>query len=134
MKMPAFTTVFTAFLFLAGCASDKGVERGPQGTIGYSVQVESSEPGARIEVNGDYVGVTPTAITIYGDKDGSFHNFGSQDYVIKAYPAKGGFVQTKVFHTGAWFQSQDRIPKRIYFDTSLDAVQPRERIDVNVSK
>lgn len=102
----------------SGCASSSGkVERGPGGTIGYSVEVESSTPGARIEVNDDYIGKTPLTLTIFGDRDGTFHNFGSKDYIIRAFPiATNQFIQTKVFRTGGWFSEEDRVPKRIYFD------------------
>jgi len=125
--LPLLTAVI-----LAGCASDKGVQKGPQGTIAYTIQVESSQPGVRIEVNNEDMGVTPLTLTIYGDRDGTFHNFGSGDYVIKAYPPKeGGYVQRKMFRTGGLFQPEDMIPKRIYFDTDLDTVHPRDRIDVN---
>jgi len=110
-----------AALFIAGCASNttnpQHAERGPGGTIAYKVEVESSTPGARIEVNEDYIGKTPLTLTIFGDKDGTFHNFGSKDYVIRAFPVTTNqYPQTKVFRTGGWFSEEDRIPGRIYFD------------------
>jgi hypothetical protein len=122
MQNPVFlTTVITAALFV-GCASPtpetgKPVERGPQGTIAYEVQVESNEPGVRIEANKEYVGTTPLVLKIFGDKDGTFHNFGSPNYVIQAIPVKPGQnLQTKLFHTGEAFTGEDKIPKRIFFD------------------
>jgi hypothetical protein len=111
-------------LAIAGCsttdsASPGTVERGRDGTIAYQVLVESSEPGARIEVNQEYVGDTPLTLTIYGDKDGTFHNFGSPEYVIRALPSKPGqSAQAKVFRTGKWFAPEDMIPKRIFFDVN----------------
>jgi hypothetical protein len=109
----ALTTLFV----FAGCATDShGPEKGKAGTIAYMVEVESSEPGARIEVNNDYVGKTPTSIKIFGDKDGTFHNFGSPEYKVTAYPPRAGQPQTKVFKTGGWFTPEDQIPKKIYFD------------------
>jgi hypothetical protein len=122
---PTFLTKFKfsvlgacALLIIAGCAStSQDVEKGPGGTIAYLVQVESSEPGARIEVNNDYIGKTPLKLKIFGDRDGTFHNFGSQEYVVRAFPATTNqFVQTKIFRTGGWFSQEDRIPSRIYFD------------------
>ena len=112
MALAAATTLF------AGCASTPpGTERGPDGTIAYQVQVESSDPGARIEVNNDYIGKTPLTFKVWGDKDGTFHNFGSQDYIVRAYPENTNqFVQTKIFRTGGWFSAEDKIPGRIYFD------------------
>lgn len=120
LRNPGVLLTVAAFL-CTGCASspDSRPERGPDGTVAYKVEVESSTPGARIEVNDDYIGRTPLTLTIYGDKDGTFHNFGSKDYVIRAFPvATNEFVQTKVFRTGGWFSEEDRVPKRIYFDLS----------------
>lgn len=97
-------------------------EKGPQGTVAFLVKVEASEPGVRIEANGDSIGTAPLTLKIYGDKDGTFHNFGSPDYILKAYPAKPGQrVQTKTFGTGAWFGREDRIPSTIYFDMNLES-------------
>jgi hypothetical protein len=112
--------ILAAALVLAGCASTPpNVEKGPNGTIAYYVQVESSEPGVRLEVNNDYVGKTPMTLKIFGDKDGTFHNFGSSEYVIRAYAVNTNqFTQTKVFRTGGWFSQEDMIPHRVYFDMS----------------
>lgn len=106
-------------ILLGGCATNSTheAERGPNGTIGYHVQVESSTPGVRIEVNEEYIGKTPLTLTVFGDKDGTFHNFGTTDYVIRAFPATTNqYPQTKAFRTGGWFSQEDRIPSRIYFD------------------
>jgi hypothetical protein len=105
---------------LVGCQSTPlppGTERGPHGTISYNVLIEASEPGARIEVNGETVGSSPLHIKIFGDKDGTFHDFGSDVYVIRALPVvTNQFVQTRVFGTGRGFGPEDRIPDRVYFD------------------
>lgn len=124
MKTITLVLLGLAVTFFAGCATnDSGnIERGPDGTIASCVQIESSEPGARIEANADYVGKTPMTLKIFGDKDGTFHNFGSYDYVIKVYPVRPGQdVQTKVFKTGGWFTQEDRIPSRLLFDLDLKA-------------
>jgi hypothetical protein len=123
----------------AGCATSNSTaqkpERGPGGTIAYLVPIETNEPGVRIEVNGDYVGKTPITLKIFGDKDGTFHNFGRYEYVIKAYPVgPGQYVQTKVFRTGGWFTPEDRIPTRLYFDVGLEPSTATQKIDVNINK
>ncbi len=70
-----------------------------------------------MEANGDYVGNTPLTLKIFGDKDGTFHNFGTDDYVIRVFPVKQGqHTQTRVFRTGRWFSQEDRIPTRLFFD------------------
>src|SRR5439155_6188165 len=92
-------------------------EKGPNGTIAYLVEIESSDPGARVEANGDSVGKTPMTLKIFGDKDGTFHNFGSQQYVIQVMPVRTNqHIQTKVFRTGGWFSQEDKVPKHLYFD------------------
>jgi hypothetical protein len=116
----AFTAVSLSALLFIGCATtSSGPEKGPDGTIAYHVQIESSEPGARVEANGDYVGNTPTTLKIFGDKDGTFHNFGSSDFIIQVTPQNTNhFPQTRVFRTGGWFSQEDQIPKRLFFDTT----------------
>ena len=102
---------------LAGCdTSNSSIERGPDGTIAYHVPINSSEPGTRIEVNGESVGVTPTTLKIFGDRDGTFHNFGFDEVIVRAYPRSGGGSQSKVFHTGTISVHDDKIPEKIYFD------------------
>ena len=103
---------------LSGCESvPPNAERGPAGTIAYLVQIEASDPDVRIEANNDYVGKAPLTLKIFGDKDGTFHNFGSSEYIVRALPANTNqYIQTKVFRTGGWFSQEDKVPTRIYFD------------------
>jgi len=114
----SLTASLTAVMFLAGCQSTPpGVERGPHGTIAYDVYVDASAPGARIEADGNLVGNTPLHLKIYGDRDGTFHDFGSYQYVIRALPlATNQFAQVRTFGTGRHFAPEDRIPSQIYFD------------------
>src|SRR5713101_2505722 len=86
----------------AGCASlPPGAEPGPHGTMAYDVLVEASDPGARIEANGAIVGNTPLHLKIFGDPDGTFHDFGSYYYVVRALPlTTNQFPQIRMFQTG----------------------------------
>jgi hypothetical protein len=71
-------------------------------------------------VNGDYIGKTPVTAKVFGDPDGTFHNFGSFDFVVRAFPVRAGqHVQTKVFKTGGWWTQEDRVPGRLFFDLDL---------------
>jgi len=103
---------------LAGCESvPPGVERGPHGTIAYDVLVDASPPGAQIVANGANIGHTPIHLKIFGDKDGTFHDFGSYYYIVQALPlATNQFAQVRYFGTGRWFSREDHIPQRIDFD------------------
>ena len=108
---------------LAGCYTvPPGAERGPNGTMAYNVVIEASEPGATIEANGEDVGHTPVTLKIYGDADGTFHDFGSYYYVIQAFPVvTNQFTQTRVFRTGHLFSPEDMVPRQIYFDMNKPA-------------
>jgi hypothetical protein len=109
-----------SMLLLVGCETiPPGAERGPHNTMAYNVVIEASEPGAMIKANGQEVGKTPVTLKIYGDPDGTFHDFGSYYYVIQALPvATNQFTQTKVFRTGRGFTPEDMIPGHIHFDMS----------------
>ncbi len=116
-----FPSCVAAALLLAGCETPlpPGVQRGPNSTISYDVLVEASAPGAKIEANGELMGEAPIHLTIFGDKDGTFHDFGSYYFVVKALPVSTNqYTQTRWFHTGRLFTPEDRIPQRIYFDMS----------------
>lgn len=65
-------------------------------------------------------------LKIYGDKDGTFHNFGRYEYEVVASPVKPGQqLQRKVFKCGGWFTSEDKIPKKIFFDFGVAPEPPR---------
>ena len=61
---------------------------------------------------------------IFGNKDGTFHDFGSPYYMIRALPvATNQFVQTRLFRTGHHDRPEDYIPKQIYFDMNQHSPQ-----------
>jgi hypothetical protein len=93
--------------------------------MAYDVLVEASEPGAKIEANGQIVGDTPLRLKIFGDPDGTFHDFGSDYYVVRALPlTTNQYAQMQMFGTGRWFGPEDRVPERIVFDMNQ---KPPER-------
>jgi hypothetical protein len=104
---------------LAGCATPlpPGAEPGPNGTMAFLVPVEASDPGVTIYANGQKAGVTPVTLKIFGDPDGTFHDFGSYEFVVQAVPTRTNqFVQARIFGTGRMFAREDKIPDRIHFD------------------
>jgi hypothetical protein len=114
----AFAGGLAVIGLFAGCETiPPGAERGPNGTMAYLVQIDASEPGVRIEANRQFVGTTPLTLKIFGDPDGTFHDFGSDYYIIQAFPLQTNqFVQTATFGTGHLFGPEDRIPRQIHFD------------------
>ena len=115
-----FALMVIALPWFAGCQTaplPPGAEEGPHGTMAYDVLVEATPPGARIEANGQEVGETPLHLKIFGDRDGTFHDFGSDFYVVRALPlTTNQYPQVAMFGTGRWFGPEDRIPERISFD------------------
>jgi len=96
------------------------------------IEIISEPPGARIEVNNNYVGDAPITITLQEDGDEFTRNT-----VIRASPTEAGdYVQTKFFYAGKVtsggysFGTNDRIPSRIFFDMHLGPATPA--VDVNV--
>src|SRR4051812_48321884 len=103
MNLKFLLTAGVVALLVVGCSTPlpPGAERGPNGTMAYSVFVETSPPGARIEANGEYVGQSPVTLKIFGDPDGTFHDFGGELYEIRALPSSTNqFAQTRLFQTG----------------------------------
>lgn len=105
---------------LTGCkTSTPDSESGPDKTVAYYVKVESSEPGVTVETNSVSAGKTPLVLRILGDVPGTFHNFGSPEYTVRALPlTTNQFVQTKTFRTGKSSVPGDRIPGLIFFNMS----------------
>lgn len=119
MKRCLILAMGAALVWLAaGCvAYPPGAELGPQGTMAFDVLVDASEPGARIEVNGNLMGNTPLHLKVFGNPDGTFHDFGSYYFIVRSYPvATNQFQQIKVFWTGRDYSRHDTIPQHIYFD------------------
>jgi hypothetical protein len=118
LKTISLTASAAAALLFIGCASiPPGAERGPNGTMAYDVLIEASTPGAKVEVNGEVIGNTPVHLKVFGDPDGTFHDFGSSAYEIRALPlATNQFAQTRIFQTGHLLGPEDRVPRRVYFD------------------
>jgi hypothetical protein len=87
--------------------------------MAYNVPIDANEPGVTIRVNGQDVGKTPLTLKIFGDPDGTFHCFGSYEYVVQALPlGTNQYLQTRVFMTGKMFTPEDKIPAEIRFDMS----------------
>ncbi len=118
MKTLALAAAAIAAIVLTGCQSiPPGAEPGPHNTMAYTILIEATDPGARIEANGEFMGNTPLNLKVFGDPDGTFHDFGSLYFSIKALPiASNHFAQARFFRTGHGLTPEDRIPQRIFFD------------------
>lgn len=123
MRTLALTVAVLAAAFFTGCTTlPPGAEPGPHGTMAYTVLIEATEPGARIEANGEVMGNTPLNLKVFGDPDGTFHDFGSYYFGIRALPlSTNHFAQARYFRTGRGFTPEDRIPQKIFFDMTQPA-------------
>ena len=99
------------FLISLGCASHTHAVR-PR----LQVQIVSQPTGARIEVNGQYVGDAPISVDIEASSDGRFW----RDTIIKAYPKDTGYTQIKAFNGKSRWAISDMVPPRISFDTRTE--------------
>jgi PEGA domain len=113
---PLFRAIFpallaSAFLLFSGCASHTQAVR-PR----LKVQIVSQPTGARIEVNGQYVGDAPVSVDIEASTDGRFW----RDTIVKAYPKDTGYTQIKAFNGKSRWTISDMVPPKLFFDTRTD--------------
>jgi hypothetical protein len=102
---------------LVSCSSTPAGDKGADGTEAFYIQVQASSDGVSIETNSVFAGKAPLTLRLFGDKDGTFHNFGTPQYVVRALPGStNAFVPTQVFKTGNKSSPGDRIPGLIFFD------------------
>jgi hypothetical protein len=91
------------------------------------MRVISQPPGARIELNGGFMGETPLSIKVPCTNDERFLEF----VTIRALPTvEGHYTQTKFFSGGNTVLQNDHVPATIFFDMRLGRSNPS--IDVNV--
>jgi hypothetical protein len=104
-------------VMLASCSSTPAGDKGADGTTAFYVQVQASREGVTIETNNAFAGKAPMTLRLFGDKDGTFRNFGAPDYVVRALPGStNAFIPTQVFKTGNKSSPGDRIPGLIFLD------------------
>jgi len=91
------------------------------------MRVISQPPGARIELNGGFMGETPLSIKVPCTNDERFLEL----VTIRALPTvEGHYSQTKIFLGGNTVLRNDHVPATIFFDMRLGPSNPS--IDVNV--
>jgi hypothetical protein len=104
----------TALLFsLAGCATSDTARK--------TIDIDSNPTGARVEVNGEDLGRTPTSYTVRQNAKGNFvGGWGdSPSVAFVAFPPEGSaglYKQTKSFSPSGFMEAGDRVPAKIFFD------------------
>ena len=133
------TLSFLAFCtsgMLTGCTTHY-LHRQAEPLTTRQVEIISEPPGARIEVNDNYIGDAPITTTFRCSPDGRF----VENTMIRALPTQPGdyYVQSKLFFGGFSSYSafgndsintlNDTIPSRLYFDMRRAPVSR----DINLS-
>jgi len=108
-------------ILAGGCASDPS---NPSGLPGFTIAIDSDPRGVRVEVNNEFIGMTPTNYLVRGNADRSFNGSWVQqpNIVFTAFPphdAVGLYVQKKSFSPSAFFKQGDHIPEKLFFDMHL---------------
>jgi hypothetical protein len=102
-----------AILFHTGCASHRHTETARSRL---KLQIASQPAGAKIEINGQYVGDAPLTVDIDASNDGRFW----RDTIIKAYPADKGFTQIMAFNGKSRWAISDMVPPKLFFNTQTE--------------
>jgi hypothetical protein len=111
-------SLFSCCLVFSGCSTLQ-----PKPPPSISTDILSDPPGARIEVNGNYVGDAPVTVTLEQWADGVIK--GRQ--LVRALPKESGHYTQERELRGPEFPfdpHRDRVPTRMIFDTHLRPLQP----------
>jgi hypothetical protein len=113
--MKKILILFMPVILMTGCG----------GLTQFKVAIDSDPQGARVDVNGDYIGKTPTSCVVKGNADRSFNGSWVQgnDIVFTAtppYDETNLFTQTKMFSPSAFFKQGDHIPENMFFDMHIN--------------
>ncbi|MCP4611797.1 MAG: hypothetical protein GY845_24100 [Planctomycetes bacterium] len=134
-------TIFIVLVFVAGCgeaAKTSHINRAfldsleaGEVKIMYTTKVISDPPGARIELDDDYIGDAPLEIEWEVWSDLIF----VRDHELRALPIyQGHSTQTKYFSgsdDGKYKELYDTVPKTILFDMRLGPIPRRYEIDLD---
>ncbi len=120
--------LFVMVMLVNGCATLNSVPNGQckwnsvwGGTMcnNYEVEFVSDPPGAKIEINNNYIGETPIKQRWLG-------TYSDDDYwTVTAYPTQASqYTQTKILR-------MNNLPKRVYFNMYLGPVTPSVNVNIN---
>jgi hypothetical protein len=118
------TTCFFSLL-LCACATVPPKPEPPEAPRARAMAVHSLPTGCMVELNGEWVGITPCHVMIPADSTGGFQ--GPDLSVMKVIPVTGGIGDIKI-----WWPGQ-RIPSRAVFNLPWAPLQPAKKADLVVA-
>jgi len=132
MKKIYIISLLGLALLLGGCQTMETMPSASTAISKFPVHIVSEPSGAKVEVNDNYVGMTP--LTIELDGWAATRTF-ARSHVIVAHPVyAGGQTQVKTF--SGWYQPDltygDTIPEDMFFNMNL--VRVPDKLDVNINK
>ena len=126
MKTTTYSFSICAALLLAACVTaPEPKPEPPTAPRARAMAVHSLPTGCMVELNGEWVGITPCHVMIPADDTGGFQ--GPDLSVIKVIPVTGGIGDIKI-----WWPGQ-RIPSRAVFNIPWAPLQPEKKADLVVS-
>lgn len=119
------TTLLSISLLLCACATVPPKPEPPTPPKAKAMAVHSIPTGCMVELNGEWVGITPCYVMLPEDGYGGFR--GPDLNVMKVVPVTGGIGDIKI-----WWPGQ-RIPSRAVFNLPWAPLQPEKRADLVVA-
>jgi PEGA domain len=114
-----------ASLILCACATAPPKPEPPEAPRARAMAVHSIPTGCLVDLNGEWVGITPCTVMIPSDSAGGFR--GVDLRVMKVEPVTGGLGDIKT-----WWPGQ-RIPARSVFRIPWAPRQPEKKADLVVA-
>ena len=129
--------LFVLVILTNGCVTTQNVVPGSNQYCDQYVETISDPPGAKIEINNQYMGETPLTVRLTRKTNYDWWNSSlvggaaavqieASPFTINAYPDQAGqFTQKK------YIGPNDVIPNKIYFNMNLGPITPSVNVNVN---
>lgn len=116
---------------LIGCRSAPKVEE-PEKPKGVPVTIESSPTGARVEVDGFVRGATPVTVLLKARAGWPKKN--DKEYLVEVFPPADGAGRLFTQHRRIKPAQLPEDGGRMFFDLTLESVNPRQTIEIREGK
>lgn len=99
----------------------------------YITKVISEPSGAKIELDGDYLGETPLEIEWEGwcEPERICGGLFTRDHTVIALPIHSGQYTQRKFFSGTPFRYRHKVPKTIFFNMRLGPIPTRYELEID---